>query len=243
MSFYVDGDIREIVERLGAESQAFAGRRVLLCGGLGFLGRYFLAVFQYLNQRVLRRPCELLVVDNGITSGAAAAAVRPDGYRYLAHDIIQPLPELPPLDFIIHAAGIASPYYDRKHPLETLEVATVGTRNLLMMSRQHRLQGLARDEAAGEIRQNPVVRLLHPRAVDVERADDGRRHAVQLVENHAERFAQAFGFVVAGARAQARDVAIVGFRRGHVRGVRVAVDFARAEKQQPLQPVLPAHHQ
>ena len=34
-------------------------------------------------------------------------------------------------DWIIHLAGIASPYYYRAYPLETLETATIGTQRLL----------------------------------------------------------------------------------------------------------------
>lgn len=133
MSYYVESDIREIVERLGDDAQMLAGRRILLCGGLGFLGRYFLEVFKYLNAHTVAAPCQLVVVDNGITSGTFGATLSHEGYQLLAHDICQPLPDLGPFDYIIHAAGIASPYYYRKYPVETLEVAIVGTKNLLTM--------------------------------------------------------------------------------------------------------------
>jgi UDP-glucuronate decarboxylase len=42
---------------------------------------------------------------------------------------------------VIQAAGIASPYYYRKYPLETLEVATIGTKHVLELARQHPLKG------------------------------------------------------------------------------------------------------
>jgi UDP-glucuronate decarboxylase len=41
------------------------------------------------------------------------------------------------LDYIIHAAGIASPYYYRAYPLETLEVAITGTRKMLELAEAH----------------------------------------------------------------------------------------------------------
>jgi UDP-glucuronate decarboxylase len=42
------------------------------------------------------------------------------------------------VDYVIHAAGIASPFYYRAYPLETLEVAITGTRNALeLATRQH----------------------------------------------------------------------------------------------------------
>ena len=41
------------------------------------------------------------------------------------------------VDFIIHAAGIASPFYYRKYPLETLDVAITGTKNMLHLAQRH----------------------------------------------------------------------------------------------------------
>ena len=38
-------------------------------------------------------------------------------------------------DLIVHAAGIASPYYYRKKPIETLDVSYSGSKNLLELSR------------------------------------------------------------------------------------------------------------
>jgi UDP-glucuronate decarboxylase len=47
-----------------------------------------------------------------------------------------------PIDFIIHAAGIASPFYYKKYPLETLEVAVWGTKNMLELAKEHRARML-----------------------------------------------------------------------------------------------------
>jgi len=142
MVYSLDSDIEEIATRLGEEAKRFAGSTILLCGGHGFLGRYYVALFQHLNQRVLETPCRLIVLDNQITSGAAGKeAAQRDGYRFIQHDVIQPLEIDEPIDYVIQAAGIASPYYYRKYPLETLEVATVGTKRLLGLGLQHKLRG------------------------------------------------------------------------------------------------------
>ena len=42
------------------------------------------------------------------------------------------------IDIIIHAAGIASPFYYRKKPLETLDVTINGTRNLLNIAKKNK---------------------------------------------------------------------------------------------------------
>ncbi|MBI4353625.1 MAG: NAD-dependent epimerase/dehydratase family protein [Candidatus Omnitrophica bacterium] len=139
---FLESDIKTIVERLGQDAQQFAGQTVLVSGGHGFLGRHFLIVLAYLNEHLLKRRCRVIVVDNHITSAAPLLkrAWR-DGYRFIQHDLARPLTIRGSVDYIIHAAGIASPYYYRKYPLETLEVATLGTRHLLEIARQRPVKG------------------------------------------------------------------------------------------------------
>lgn len=136
----LDSDIKEITQQLGDEAQAFAGQTVLLCGGAGFLGRYFSSMFTYLNKEVLTKPCRVIVYDNFITSGKLGESQRND-FRFIQQDIIKPLVIDEPIDYVLQAAGIASPYYYRKYPLETLEVATIGTKNVLNLARAHPLKG------------------------------------------------------------------------------------------------------
>ena len=137
-----EGDIQEISARLTQEVRDLEGCTILLSGGHGFLGRYFIALFTELNRHVLAKPCRLIVVDNHITgSGRRSDRAERKAYRFIQQDIIEPLEVEEPIDFVLHAAGLASPQYYRKYPLETLEVATIGTKNLLTLSRQHPLKG------------------------------------------------------------------------------------------------------
>jgi UDP-glucuronate decarboxylase len=137
-AFLLPSDIDEIVERLSPAAQAFAGKTVLLTGGRGFLGRYFMEVFGALNTKVLKEPVTLVAMDNMITAGKEGAEV-PDlpNVEFIRHDVIQPFQWDRPLDYVIHAAGIASPFYYRAYPLETLEVAISGTRRMLELADKH----------------------------------------------------------------------------------------------------------
>ena len=142
MKHCLESDIKEIAAGLSEEAKQFANRTVLLCGGAGFLGRYFTTLFAYLNDHVLAKPCRVIVCDNLITSGPLGSeALTLNGFRFLTHDIIQPLEIDEPIDYVIQAAGIASPYYYRKYPLETLEVATMGTKQALALGLKHKLKG------------------------------------------------------------------------------------------------------
>jgi len=133
-------DIVEIAENLGEDTKLFDGKNILISGGRGFLGRYFMAVFNYLNENILDESAKIFIVDNFITSGILGDELSDyDNVTFINKDAIKPLNlQLDcNLDFVIHAAGIASPYYYRAHPLETLDVATIGTRNMLDLSLKH----------------------------------------------------------------------------------------------------------
>ena len=130
--FFLSSDIEEIVDRLGETAKQLAGKRVMLAGGRGFLGRYFTQIFAGLNEHVLPEPVEVVVLDNLISSGKQGMEI-PDipHVRFVHHDVSQPYEHDGPFHYVIHAASIASPFYYRAYPLETLEVGISGTKNLL----------------------------------------------------------------------------------------------------------------
>lgn len=146
-------DLEEIVSRLAEDAEEFAGKRILLTGGKGFLGRYLVEVLALLNGTALQKPCEVVVLDNSSTAAGKATLVEElPGCSYVAHDVVEPLGWDDHFDFVIHAAGIASPFYYRAHPLETLEVATIGTKNMLEVARrsQARFLFLSSSEIYGD---------------------------------------------------------------------------------------------
>jgi UDP-glucuronate decarboxylase len=129
---FLDSDIEQIVAELKGAERGFAGKTVVLAGAGGFLGRYFTAVFRHLNEKVLDAPCTLIAMDNFITSAERPEGPQKDPHiRLLRHDVTEPLALDEQVDFVVQAAGIASPFYYRAYPLETLSVATTGTKNML----------------------------------------------------------------------------------------------------------------
>lgn len=136
-------DLTEICDLLGDLVCRFEGRTVLVTGAAGFLGRYFCDLFDLLNDGILREPCHLILCDNLITGDATrfnGTSIR--NARFMQHDVVQPFRIDEPLDYIIHAAGVASPQYYRKYPLETVEVATQGTRRMLDLAREKDVTGI-----------------------------------------------------------------------------------------------------
>lgn len=132
-------DFAAVVGALGDEVKLFEGRRVLITGGSGFLGANMVGVLRFLNRRVLREPCTVLSLDNYITGsrGGLLGDFADENIRYEEADVSRPLTITDDFDFIIHAAGVASPAYYRRFPLETIDAAVAGTRNLLEYARRN----------------------------------------------------------------------------------------------------------
>lgn len=134
MNWLLHTDIREICESLPAAMiRSFEGAHVTITGGRGFLGRYFCEVFRELNRTHLSRPCEVAIFDTMITAGAAGQDFQADErFEFFQADVSDP--DWEPTfstDYILHCAGIASPYYYRQYPLETIAAAVDGGRNVL----------------------------------------------------------------------------------------------------------------
>lgn len=136
---FLPSDIAEIAEHLGEAAQTFSGKTILMSGARGFLGRYFTETFAHLNQHVLKEPCSFIGLDNLLTAGEAGAKIDDRvNFRFVKCDVCKPLElEEGHIDYVIHAAGIASPFYYRAYPLETLDVAINGTRNMLELATRH----------------------------------------------------------------------------------------------------------
>lgn len=134
----VEDDLDYIVDRIKDEAVKLEGKTLLISGGSGFLGSYITKLVSRLNKSVFSKPCKVISIDNYITGSADKnflGEVDDDNIEFIYHDVRLPMFIREDVDYIIHAAGLASPYYYQKYPLETIESAVVGAKNLLETAR------------------------------------------------------------------------------------------------------------
>lgn len=126
----LDKDIENICNDIKDISNLLDGKRVLITGGQGFLGQYICATLNKLN------PKEVIVIDNFITVGDKIAP-NYNNFKYINTSVEDYILLEDKIDYIIFLAGIASPYYYIKYPLETVNIVSVGLSNYLKLAKQH----------------------------------------------------------------------------------------------------------
>ena len=139
----VNQDIEEIIQAVGNDCRKLEGKTVLISGGAGFLGSYFLAVINALNQQKLSKKCNVISVDNYLTSKKNRLNnldLDTKFIKFIKADVSKPLKVKEKIDYVIHAAGIASPVYYQKYPLETIDVTISGAKNLLELARTKKVK-------------------------------------------------------------------------------------------------------
>ena len=138
-----DDDLEYIVRTLHAEFEAMAGRRLLITGGAGFLGYYLVQAATHWNRQNPDRSVVIEVFDSYLRGVPEWLTSLSGDVTIRTHDMRSPLPEdAGPWDYVIHAAGIASPAVYRRYPLETMDANINGLRALLDQARVDRLQGM-----------------------------------------------------------------------------------------------------
>ncbi len=141
MNKIVFEDMVSIADDLGELISNFEGAKILVTGYQGFLGSNFLAFFDYINKEVLKKKADITCIDNGIVDLEDQTLEFSKDFTCIKGDAANDLPDTA-FDYIIHCAGIASPTYYRKYPLETISVNAISYWDMLNKIRLENIKGL-----------------------------------------------------------------------------------------------------
>jgi len=125
-------EIEEVIKNLGDISDRIAGKNILVTGGAGFLGAWICEV-------LVAHGAEVICLDN-LASGLKSNIVSmmdKDNFKFIQHDITQPIFFDKPLDMVMHLASRASPFEFEKYPIQILKANTLGIWVALGIAKQH----------------------------------------------------------------------------------------------------------
>ncbi len=130
--------------------------RIVLAGGSGFLG-------SHLSDALVARGDRVVCIDNFVTGRPANVAhlLDHDSFELIEGDICEGLHVDGDVDAVMNLASPASPKDYHELPIETLDVGSIGTRNLLELARAKRATFFI--ASTSEVYGDPFV---HPQTED-----------------------------------------------------------------------------
>ena len=115
VSALIEEDLEHILASCDCEFEEMKGQSLLITGGAGFLGYYFVKTILHWNSKSSDRDkIRLYVLDNFIRGKPRWLTELQEIHQFRVFDqsILDPLPDIfDELNYIIHAASIASPFY------------------------------------------------------------------------------------------------------------------------------------
>lgn len=147
MKKIVEQDLKRIYDGLAEEERSqFQGSTVLLTGGAGFLGFYFIQFLTHYQEEFGVK--KVICLDNFQVGYPAwlkelAGKNKVELHKFnVITDNIADVPGAEDADYIYHMASIASPIFYRRYPIETLDANIWGLRSLLEFYQNKPIKGL-----------------------------------------------------------------------------------------------------
>tara|TARA_B100001057_G_C22840427_1_gene946863 strand:- start:1251 stop:2285 length:1035 start_codon:yes stop_codon:yes gene_type:complete len=132
--FYLNSDILEICKNLKKFSKNISGKKFLISGANGFLGKYFIKTLITLN-KTLKKKVKILAIDIKFDN---CDIYKDSNVKKIKKDIN----EIGKINFksnyVLHAAGIPSPKHYYNKPIEAIFTSITGTKKLLEYSKKNK---------------------------------------------------------------------------------------------------------
>ena len=147
-------DIEEIITNLGDISKSIEGTNVLVTGGAGFLGSWICDV-------LVEQGAKVTCLDNlasGLKSNISHL-MKKDNFKFIQHDVTQPIFFDEKIDVVMHLASRASPFEFEKYPIQILKANTLGIWVALGIAKKHKAKFLytSTSEIYGDAKEIPTT--------------------------------------------------------------------------------------
>lgn len=130
-------DLKELTERKYIPWEKLSKRTVLITGAGGMLAYYVLCALMYLNEKKGADIHVIALVRSREKAQEKFAGFLQDvHFTLLCQDVCDVIRVEGSLDYIVHAAGAASPRFIKSDPVGIIRVNTEGTRQVMELARQ-----------------------------------------------------------------------------------------------------------
>jgi dTDP-glucose 4,6-dehydratase len=131
-----------------------ASRHAVISGAAGFIGSHFC-------DQLLAEGYEVTALDNLLTGSERNLAHLKGNphFRFILHDVTKPLPVESHVNYVLHLASPASPKDYLEFPIETMDVGSLGTRQMLELAQRDNAKFLltSTSESYGDPAVHPQV--------------------------------------------------------------------------------------
>lgn len=134
-------DMKEIASR--NNYTWLEGKNVFISGAYGMLASYIVYFFIYLNEIVLHNKIGIYAQGRSLSKMQKRFGIFCDKeyFHIITDDICCKINISNKMNYIIHAASLASPQYYATNPVDVINPNVLGTSNLLKMAREHKSSG------------------------------------------------------------------------------------------------------
>ena len=132
-NYYLQSDIKEIFNNLKHLKKNLSGKKFLISGANGFLGKYFIRSLIEIN-KTLSKKIKILAIDIKFDQ---CEIYNDKNVKKLKQDI-NSIKNIPfKSNYVLHAAGIPSPKHYYNKPIEAIFTSITGTKKLLEYSKKN----------------------------------------------------------------------------------------------------------
>ena len=132
--YYLNSDILEICKNLKNYNNNFEGKKFLISGANGFLGKYFIKSLTQMNMN-LKKKIRILAIDIKFDK---CEIFKDKNVKIFKSDINKIKKINLRYDYVLHAAGIPSPKHYFKKPIEAIFTSITGTKILLDYAKKNK---------------------------------------------------------------------------------------------------------
>ena len=132
--FYLESDISEICQNLKKYSKFISGKKFLISGANGFLGKYFIKTLITMNKS-LSKKIKITAIDIKFDK---CEIYLDKNVKKIKKDINKIDKLNFKSDYVLHAAGIPSPKHYYNKPIEAIFTSITGTKKLLEYSKKNK---------------------------------------------------------------------------------------------------------